>query len=106
MTTEPESIDGGDGSGELYDHQVRKPKNIGLAFVASALFWGGGQLVKGHFKRFVVLWGLLLATIFLGVVALSVFDTGSSAAEIAKYALIGAIGLLWFYQVWDAVTRP
>jgi len=48
---------------EEYDHTIPKPKRSGLAILASLLFLGGGQLVKGHFRRFLAMWGIVAVTV-------------------------------------------
>jgi hypothetical protein len=101
MSEEDNASDSG-----LYDHTVPKPKNAGLAVLASFLFLGGGQLVKGHYRRFLAIWGAFIAllVIVLGGGFL-LCPPGSAAGEYIP--TVGAIGyaLIWFYQLWDAATH-
>jgi hypothetical protein len=91
---------------EVYDHAVPKSKKAGVALLASVLFVGGGQLVKGHYWRFLAIWGTLIGLLvaILGGGAL-LFPQGSALHDyVPKAAGIG-YGLVWAYQLWDAVTR-
>jgi len=106
MASEMEPANAEDSSAEVYDHQVRKPAGAGIALVASWIFFGGGQLLKGHFKRFFVLWGILVGLVGIGFLLSAFLGPDSPAREVATIVLAIALGLLWCYQVWDAFTRP
>src|SRR5687767_14802952 len=90
---------------QVYDHSFPKPKRAGLAALASLLFMGGGQLVKGHFRRFLALWGILVGAVavFLGAVILLV--PSADTASLTGSSIGVAYSVLWVYSLWDAVTR-
>ncbi len=102
--TEPEKPE--DGEAEVYYHEVKRPEGAVIAFIASLVFFGAGQLLKGHFKRFFVLWGLFLGLAGLLVLSSMVTDA-ESAAGIVAWVVIGfAMFLLYCYQLLDAIWRP
>ena len=89
----------------VYDHVVAKPQNGGLAILASLLFLGGGQLVKGHYRRFFALWGVLigLGALTIGLALLLPKSVGGTWFPVAAGV---AFGCLWIYQLFDAAVRP
>jgi hypothetical protein len=106
MATETEPDIPSENSAEVYDHQVRTPAGAGIALVASWIFFGGGQLLKGHYKRFLVLWAILAGLIGAMIFVSRIFGPESPGREVTTYVGGAAVVLLWFYQVWDAFTRP
>ena len=91
---------------ERYDHSVPKPRNAGGAALASLLFLGGGQLVKGHLRRFLAIWGIFIALIAATIGGYVLAPPGSALGDwILRGGSVG-LGLLWCYQLWDAVVRP
>jgi hypothetical protein len=91
---------------EVYDHTVPKPKRAGLALLASWFFFGGGQLVKGHYRRFFALWGILVGLLGLFLLNTAIWEPGSTVLSVTSISSVVGIGVLWVYQLWDAVTRP
>lgn len=89
---------------EIYDHAG--PKGLGLAAVASLFFFAGGQLVKGKFRRALALWACLAGVAVIMGVGASLTEPGSTARDVVLFPAIGAVGLLWIYQWWDAVSNP
>ena len=97
---------GGGDPPHVYSHTVPKPKRAGLAALASLLFMGGGQLVKGHFRRFLALWGILVGAVAIFLGAVIVLVPSADTASLTRSSLAVTYSLLWVYSLWDAVTRP
>jgi hypothetical protein len=108
MTREPAQVSDADADADpvVYDHTVPKPKNAGLAILASLFFFGGGQLVKGHFRRFFALWGIFVGLLVVAGGAAALSSPEFQAPRWISTAAVVGIGVLWFYQLWDAATRP
>jgi hypothetical protein len=90
---------------EEYDHSVPKASGVGLAILASLVFLGGGQLVKGHYRRFFTMWGVLATTVVAVPLAVSLLRPEANTAAIAGGTAGIAYGLIWIYQLWDAAVR-
>jgi hypothetical protein len=103
MTEKERSEDEPEFRAEIYDHSG--PKTLGGPLIASLFFFAGGQLAKGQFLRALVLWALLGGTIALMLFASSMTDPGSTARDVVLVAGVGALCVLWFYQLWDAGWR-
>jgi hypothetical protein len=99
---EPQNTNSSDT--ELYDHQVPKPAQIGLVLLMALLFFGGGQVVKGHWRRFFGLWAILIASLALTLV-LGLMLTDETGRDVIPVVLAGAYAVVWFCQVWDAITH-
>ncbi len=106
MTTDNEPAKPEDSVPELYDHAVKAPAGAGMAVLASFVLFGAGQLLKGHFKRFFVLWGILGGLIGLLVLSSLVTEPGSAASGLSLLVIGIAMFFLWCYQLWDAFARP
>ncbi len=106
MATDDEPAKPEDSVPELYDHEVKAPPGAFIPFFASFIFFGAGQLVKWHIKRFLILWGILLGLIGLLELLCMVTEPGSAARGLSAIVVGLAIFLLYCYQLWDAVARP
>jgi hypothetical protein len=106
MASDTESTKPEDGEAEVYDHEVKAPKGAGIAFIASLIFFGAGQLLKGHFKRFFVLWGILLGLFGIEALLSMVTEPGSAASVLSGVVFGVTVFILYCYQLWDAVVRP
>jgi di/tricarboxylate transporter len=102
--TKPEKPE--DGEGEIYYHEVKRPEGAVIAFIASFIFFGAGQLLKGHFKRFFVLWGILLGLVGLLAMSSLVSEPGSAVRVLSGVVVGIAMFLLYCYQLLDAIWRP
>ena len=91
---------------EQYDHTFPKPKNGGRAILASLLIVGGGQLVKGHFRRVLAMWGILAATVVTVPLVASLIDPATNTYSLTGATFKTAYAIIWIYQVWDAAVRP
>lgn len=90
---------------EAYDHSP--PAGFKLVGIASLLFFAGGQLVKGQFLKALGLWVLLLGLVAGGVgLTVAFTEAGSTSRSVGLAATIGAVIVLWLYQLWDAAFRP
>jgi hypothetical protein len=106
MASDPDPTKPEDSGAELYDHEVKAPEGAGVAFVASFVFFGAGQLLKGHVKRFFALWGILVGLVGLLELLCTLTEPESAARGLSAIVIGLAIFLLWCYQLYDAVSRP
>ena len=90
--------------GRTADYEHAAPRLGGYAF-ASLMFFGLGQLLKGHLRMFLILWGIVIASVAGIIGTLAVFG-GDSPFRYAAVPFFVLLGGVWLYQLWDAMTRP
>jgi hypothetical protein len=90
---------------EPYNHSMRLDHKV--ASIASFLFFAGGQIISGRFRRALALWGLLIVVIVGGFGLTFVLTEPGSTAQIAGIVVtLAAMFCLWLYQLWDAAFGP
>ena len=77
-----------------------------IAMTTSVFLFGGGQLLKGHWRGLAAVWVALTAVIALGTALARLGQPGSALFVAGRsLALVGA-SLVWALQLFDALLRP
>jgi hypothetical protein len=87
---------------EVYDHTVPGQHRGGVAMLASFFFFGGGQLVKRQFRRFLTLWAILIAVVAF---ELTVAWMLPEYLTLMIRGSIVSVVVLWLFQILDALTH-
>jgi hypothetical protein len=90
----------------LYDHSVPRHPGLGFALLVSLFFPGAGQAVKGNFRRFMLIWIVILAGTadLVGAAVLLRPGLDPMTAISGMFGIMYGLGLI--YSVFDLTARP